>query len=174
MPLTGEQLQDRVFGTTIAELVERSHALALSKGWYDTWPDTGKASTSSINVPEKLALIHSEVSEALEAFRAHGVRRRCPRCHGAGVEYVGKCVDCYGDGFFEAWQERANGITTAMLPADGSRPIGKPEGFVVELADAVIRIADLCGALGLDLAAAIETKHAFNQGRSFRHGGKNA
>lgn len=32
----------------------------------------------------------------------------------------------------------------------------------VELADAVIRIADLCGALGLDLQGAIEEKMAFN------------
>jgi NTP pyrophosphatase (non-canonical NTP hydrolase) len=32
----------------------------------------------------------------------------------------------------------------------------------VELADAVIRIADLCGALNLDLGGAIEEKLAFN------------
>lgn len=36
----------------------------------------------------------------------------------------------------------------------------------VELADAVIRIADLCGALGLDLGAAIAEKLEYNQTRS--------
>jgi hypothetical protein len=49
---------------------------------------------------------------------------------------------------------------------------GKPEGLVVELADAVIRIFDLCGALGLDIERAIAEKHEYNKGRPFRHGGK--
>lgn len=35
----------------------------------------------------------------------------------------------------------------------------------VELADAVIRICDLCGALGLDLQGAIEEKLAYNKER---------
>lgn len=47
---------------------------------------------------------------------------------------------------------------------------GKPEGFGVELADAVIRIFDLSGALGIDLQSLIETKHAFNATRPIRHG----
>lgn len=36
----------------------------------------------------------------------------------------------------------------------------------VELADAVIRIADLCGFLGLDLAGAIIEKIAYNANRA--------
>lgn len=36
------------------------------------------------------------------------------------------------------------------------------KGLEVELADAVIRIADLCGALNLDLGGAIAEKMAFN------------
>jgi len=39
-------------------------------------------------------------------------------------------------------------------------------GLEVELADAVIRIADLCGALGLDLGGAIEEKREFNRHRA--------
>lgn len=39
-------------------------------------------------------------------------------------------------------------------------------GLEVELADAVIRIADLCGALGLDLGGAIEEKRIFNRSRA--------
>jgi NTP pyrophosphatase (non-canonical NTP hydrolase) len=49
---------------------------------------------------------------------------------------------------------------------------GKPEGFGIELADAVIRIMDLCGALGIDLEEAIRIKHKFNMTRPQRHGGK--
>lgn len=49
---------------------------------------------------------------------------------------------------------------------------GKPEGLVVELADAVIRIADLCEALELDLEQAIIQKHMFNKTRPYKHGKK--
>lgn len=48
----------------------------------------------------------------------------------------------------------------------------KPEGFAVELADAVIRILDLCGALGIDLEQVVDTKHSYNRTRPRRHGGK--
>lgn len=46
----------------------------------------------------------------------------------------------------------------------------KPEGFTYELADAVIRICDLAASLSLDLAGAIERKHAFNATRPPKHG----
>lgn len=50
----------------------------------------------------------------------------------------------------------------------------KPCGFPIELADAVIRILDLAGHLGIDLGEALVTKHAFNLTRPVRHGGKRA
>lgn len=49
---------------------------------------------------------------------------------------------------------------------------GKPEGVVVEMADAVIRIMHLVDMLGGDLAAEIETKMSFNKTRGHRHGGR--
>ncbi len=42
--------------------------------------------------------------------------------------------------------------------------------MAVELADAVIRIADLCGHLGIDLDAVIEEKMAYNADRPYKHG----
>lgn len=53
-------------------------------------------------------------------------------------------------------------------------PKGKPLGLVSELADVVIRVADLCGALGVNLADVIERKAAYNATRAYRHGGKRA
>lgn len=49
---------------------------------------------------------------------------------------------------------------------------GKPLGFAIELADIVIRVADLAGAYGIDLDEAIRVKHAYNETRPERHGGK--
>lgn len=50
------------------------------------------------------------------------------------------------------------------------RENGKPEGFGFELADVFIRLADLAGALGLDLGAFVAEKHAFNLTRPPKHG----
>ncbi len=50
--------------------------------------------------------------------------------------------------------------------------VGKPEGVPSELADVVIRIADMCGAYGIDLESAIKQKVFYNSTRPFRHGNK--
>lgn len=111
-------------GLTITRLVKQSHDLAKEKGW---WP-----ADKPVDIPEKLCLIHSEVSEALEEYR----------------------------------EEDDSGADQ-----DENRH-WKPVGLIHELADAVIRIADLCGALELDLEGAIVRKHEYNKSRPFRHGGK--
>jgi hypothetical protein len=49
---------------------------------------------------------------------------------------------------------------------------GKPEGEAVELADAIIRIADYFGAMGWDLEDTIKLKMRYNKTRSHRHGAK--
>jgi len=105
----------------IKTLIRKSHKTATEKGWWDP---------PKREIPELLALIHSEVSEALEAYR------------------IGE-------------------IDTAWYEGNG-----KPEGFVIELADVVIRIADLCGEFNLDLENAIVEKMAYNETRSYRHGDK--
>lgn len=108
------------------------HDLARAKGW---WPRDLVALDVDFapRVLAKLALVHSEISEAVEAVRD------------------GNIDLCYGP--------------------EGS---GKPEGMVIELADAVIRIMDLCQALGLSLEEAMAVKHEYNQTRPHRHGGKRA
>lgn len=44
------------------------------------------------------------------------------------------------------------------------------DAFTVEMADVVIRVCDLSGAMNLPLPEAILAKIAFNRGREYRHG----
>lgn len=67
----------------------------------------------------------------------------------------------------EAQEELRKGLS---VTDDYQSESGKPEGFGVELADAVIRIADLCGALGIDLEGAILRKMGYNATRPHKHG----
>ena len=67
----------------------------------------------------------------------------------------------------EALEELRNGEN---MQAIRFGPDGKPEGFTVELADAIIRIGDLCGGYNLPLARAITLKQAYNETRPYKHG----
>ena len=69
---------------------------------------------------------------------------------------------------FEEW--RSNRELTETYYED-DKP-NKPEGVPTELADVVIRILDFCGWAGIDLQEIMETKHAYNLKRPYRHGGK--
>lgn len=121
---------------TLNGLVERAHEASVAAGWWDEAlpcapPDRTAAPRVTPTIAgAKLALVHSEVSEALECVRSNQI---------------------YG-----------------FRDPDTD----KPDGLPFELADAVIRIADLAGAYGIDLDAAVREKMAFNATRGHRHGGK--
>lgn len=123
----------------IDEWVKRVHDNAVAKGW---WPNGTGKTIGTNEVLAKLALIHSEVSEALEVARMPEV----------DLTHI--------------WHE-------GRVLREGD-PLPKPEGFGIELADAVIRIFDLAGALGIDLERCIMDKWLYNESRSHRHGGKKA
>lgn len=89
---------------------------------------------------------------------------------GVDVELVGTKLMLIVTEIAEAMEELRKGEGHLKLRLEN----GKPEGLIVELADAYIRIAHLCGMLGLDLETAIEVKKAFNMQRSYRHGDKQA
>lgn len=126
----------------ISEIVTRAHDNAVKHGFWDPAPEFGTA----------IALIHSELSEALEEARAGRP-----------------------DLYFVIPTKQADGnVVPEIRPAwsVGEHKGEKPEGVAVELADAVIRIADLCGHLGIDLEAAIALKMEYNETRPFKHGKK--
>lgn len=122
----------------INDLCKAAYQNAVDKGWYEEPRTFGDA----------IALMHSELSEALEDYRA-------------------------GKGFKEVWYEGKN---SAGMPMISAQPITsyaeKPCGVLSELADTVIRIFDLCGHHGADLEGMIAEKMAYNATRPKRHGGK--
>lgn len=48
-------------------------------------------------------------------------------------------------------------------------PDGKPEGFPVEVMDAVIRLFDLMGSRDWDIESLYNLKREYNKGRGYRH-----
>ena len=62
--------------------------------------------------------------------------------------------------------------TEAIREGSMSPKILGYKGVEEELADTIIRIMDMAGYLGLDIAGAIIDKHEYNKSRTYRHGGK--
>jgi len=125
----------------INRIALETYKTSAGKGWHDDLlcknPQETFFEDKDVDVERvaaKVALIHSEVSEALEELR------------------VGR-LSLFYDEFDQ-------------------RPVPKPEGFVVEMADAMIRILDTCQALGLDIGEAVAMKMRYNETRPHRHGGK--
>jgi len=111
------ELHDLSGYIAIDALQEKVYQANVASGWW-TNLQTGelKPKGDVTEILAKLALVHSEVSEALEGVRKNLMDDKLPH-----------------------------------------RPM-----IEVELADAVIRILDLCGHEGYDLAGAIQEKLAYN------------
>lgn len=115
--LDEDNLHTIVLADDINRLSHDFHALSRDAGWWET----GEANPShKFEVATKFALIHSEVSEALEGYRKG------------------------------AWDDH--------LPDFKS--------VEVEMADVLIRVFDLSGALGLRLGDAMVAKAAYNLSRA--------
>lgn len=137
---------------TLAELEQQVYEVNEANGWFE----------EDRTVGDDIALLHSEVSEMLEAFRDGGLADQtderyhhlsCSR--GAAQARDGGThadVECTGD------------------PEDCVLP--KPEGFGSEAADVLIRLLDTCRRRGVDLEFEVQRKLAYNATRGHRHGGK--
>lgn len=72
----------------------------------------------------------------------------------------------------EALEEYRDSSSVEDLLRVRYREDGKPEGFMIELADLAIRLGDLAESLGIPLGKMIILKHKWNEGRPHKHGGK--
>lgn len=113
------------------------HQNAVEHGWWDEERSFG----------EIIALCHSELSEALEEYRAKRPMLYFP-CNSGGL-----CVD----------DRPLENMTCGSRVRKASDPetfcsarSNKPEGIAVELADCIIRILDWYGKEGLDTDALLE------------------
>lgn len=71
----------------------------------------------------------------------------------------------------EAFEELREGHAATEIYYNNGKP-DKPEGFPIELADAMIRIWDTAETYGVDLEEAIKIKMEYNKSRPYKHGKK--
>jgi len=120
---------------TISELQKEIHSIAKEKGFYE----------ERRNIPTRLMLVVSEISEAMEADRS------------------GKRMVKYID-VVNGWH-----FVNDFIPYFENHC---KDTFEDELADAVIRILDLAESEGINLEAHIIAKIRYNKTREIKHGNK--
>ena len=114
-------------------MTDMVYQVNLANGWFDDERTVG----------DDIALLHSEVSEMLEAYRDGGL--------GDQTRHM---------------STSDQGLLTGPLPDP------KPEGFGSEAADVLIRLLDTCKRRGVNLAWEFGRKLEYNATRGNRHGGK--
>ena len=107
-----------------------------------------KAGFDNNNVPLRIALIHSEISETFEAFRK--------------------------DDFANLLDTEKNSLKGWVKDEDFKQYFEAKvkDSFEDELADSVIRLLDLGGKLNIDIEFHIQQKMRYNETRGFKYGGK--
>ena len=119
----------------INKLANKIHENAKSKGFYE----------GEKNIGEMLALIHSEVSEALEADRKDNYAEfGTYRCNKQGTD----------PSFKREFEDSVKNT------------------FEDELADIIIRVMDLAAYKGINLEEHIKAKMRYNSLREHKHGKK--
>ena len=121
--------------TGLNEIALKAFENAKDKGFHESDP----------NIGEKLMLIVSELSEALEADR-HNKRMK------VSIDAV------------MGWVSEEDFVISFEAHAKDT--------FEDELADAIIRIAHLSARLGIDIETHVLAKMRYNKTRQQKHGGK--
>lgn len=125
--------------THLNEYAKRSHETAKAHGFWETERNFG----------EMIALMHSELSEALEEHRA-----------GRPAVWEQHAKDC------DVTQHVGEGLVQCTCTP-------KPEGTAVELVDCIVRIVDMVDSLlegtGLTVEDVMDIKMDYNDTRPYKH-----
>lgn len=116
---------------TLAGYMYEIGTLCTEKGWRENLPANPRENTEPFSeyvLPAYLDLAHSELTEALEAYRDKN------------------------------WSS--------------TRADGKPLGIGPELADAIIRILDICDIWGIDIKYEMDRVLSYGWTRPYKHGGR--
>lgn len=127
-----------VIHEVLQQLVNVAYTNSKEKGFW-TGPEND-------NAPTKICLMHSELSEMLEAYRKGN-----PPCD-------------------KVYKENDETRTITILTNTGERRT--ITSMEEEVADLFIRLADFCGRYDIDLAEVVLAKMKYNATRSYMHGNK--
>lgn len=130
---------------TLNELRDRAHKNAIEHGFYDEEHIPHSEAVLHAFTAQKIALIHSELSEALEADRKDNYAM-----HETFQSILEKGENDFGRAFDNCIKNT----------------------FEDEIADAIIRLLDLCGALGIDIDNHVQMKMEYNESRPIKNGKK--
>jgi len=125
---------------SLGQMANEVSAWAITKGWE---PDPDRT------FGDEIALIHSEASEALEAYREIKLDARTNP-----VIHLPSC-------------------NPTIYPQINCGCIGKPDDVASEYADILIRLLHYSKKYGIDLEEQYERKMQYNRQRVWRHGGRN-
>jgi len=153
-------------GLSIAELCRRAYATAVwSRGFHvavdEKW----------LPFPTFVMKIVMRLSRAVEADRISELEDK-KHWIGRAIEGLGGYVAGDWGRFTDQFETRSVLVVTEMAEACLAHARGDKENLAEELADVMIRIADLAAIEGIDLEAASKAKLEKNALRPYGRGGK--
>jgi hypothetical protein len=122
----------------ISSLIHEAHSIAVDKGWHER-PVLRPDGTVDIDrLGSLLLLIHTEIGEAWECFQNASIPWEWQTSETTPTEELRT---------FTNEQRFATPVLGFRLGLSLCPKKGMPEGMIVELADVVVRVCDLAGAL---------------------------